>query len=175
MKATRLGCITAALLLACSGGADLGSAPRFLAGLEIHHEINGPRALEAVRRLHGETPIEIVNAWLAQYGTGPSAMLYVGTARDGEKASQIVEAMGRRIAEDETPFHGIRPANLFGSDLYTMAGQGQFHFLFQIRDRVVWLSADPPVACRALAEALSRHADSSCELWLDSPARRRVP
>lgn len=48
---------------------------------------------------------------------------------------------------------------LSATDVYLLSGQGQLHFLFRDGQQVVWLSADPPVACLALADALGARAE----------------
>lgn len=142
------------VLVGCSDGPRLRSAPATLAGLELHHQLSGERALGAVHRLHGAAEIELADAWIAQYGFEVSALLYVAIGRSPADADSLLGAIRRRIAEGNSPFQGIRDTRLFGTDIYLMSGQGQLHFLYQDREQVVLLSATPPVACAALAEIL---------------------
>jgi hypothetical protein len=144
------------VILGCSGGSrGLRSAPTTLGGLELHHELTGARALGAINRLHGQAQIELADAWIAHYGEeDPSAMLYVGISGSQAEAEKLLAAMGSRIATGDTPFRRVHDVRLLGKDVVLLTGQGQFHFLFQDETQVVWLSADPPVACEALGEIL---------------------
>ena len=142
-------------LVGCSGEPLLRSAPPTVAGLELHHQLTGERAMGAIQRMHGKADIGITDVWIAQYGEDVSAMLYVSASRNRAAAKTLLTDMRDRIAEGNTPFRGIHDTRIFGADVYVMAGQGQIHFLFTDGKRVVWLSADPPVACTALAEILA--------------------
>lgn len=143
------------VLIGCSEESQAQAVPPTLGGLELHHQLSGARALEAIERLHGGEDIEITDVSIAHYGDDTTAMLYVGTSGKRAEAAELFTAMRDRIADGDTPFREIHDIRLFGADVYMMSGQGQLHFLFQDGRRVVWLSADPPVACPALVEVLA--------------------
>ena len=160
------------VLLGCSGEPRLQAAPTSLGGLELHHEVTGARALGAIQRLHGEAEIELTDAWIAHYGEAVSAMLYIGVSRNRAEAETILAAMRDGIADGDTPFRGVHDTRLFGTDVYLMTGQGQLHFLYRDGKQVVWLSADPPVACATLAEVLAaqEEKEEACGPWGRDPA-----
>ncbi len=165
-----LGALLPALVLhGRSREPRLRTVPAELAGLQLHHELSGARALGAIQQLHRGATIKLADAWIAQYGDGPSAILYVGVAASRRDADSLVVQMRRWIALGGTPFRGIHDIRESGRDVFVMSGQGHLHFLFLDGTSVVWLSADPAVACPALAEALGLAVeDARCDP-ADSP------
>ncbi len=150
-------------LQACDPGPRLREPPPSLAGVALHHTVTGGRALDALRYMHRGGGGALLEAWVAHYGDAPSAILYVGVTGSAESAGQLMEAMRTRIGEGETPFQAIGTLRLFGTDLYTMRGQGQVHFTYPDGSQVVWLSVDPALACRALAEVLRAKGDEGIQ------------
>jgi hypothetical protein len=123
--------------------------------MEVHHTLTGARALDAIARLHGDSDLMVTDAWIAHYGEeSPSAMLYVGAGESRDAARALLDSMVSRIGEGGTPFQPAHTVRMLGRDVLVMSGQGQIHFVFSEGSRVVWLSADPAVACRALGEVL---------------------
>lgn len=155
MRVIGFGLLSLGLLLGCSGAPRLRTAPPTLAGLALHHEVGGQKAVSAIERLHNGAEIQVRSAWIAHYGEGPSAMLYVGVAKNGGEAGRLLEAMKGKIAEGGTPFQGLEELRWGEGSVYVMTGQGQLHFLFRDESQVVWLSADPVVAHRALREVFA--------------------
>lgn len=140
---------------ACSGARSMRSAPAALGGLPLHHEFTGPRALAAIRQLHGAGHVEIVGAWVAGYGDEhASGMLYVGIASNHAGAQQLLQDMERRVASQPTPFQDLHRITVAGRDVGMLSGQGQLHFLYVVGPRVVWLSIDRDRACAALKQLL---------------------
>lgn len=145
---------------ACGPGAPLETAPATLGGLALHHEFGGERALQAVARLHQGGDAGVDSAWIAHYGADePSAILYVGIAADPSTADQLIRAMEEGIMTRRTPFEYSRRTTVEDRVIHQLQGQGQQHFVFAMGRKAVWLSADPAVARRALAEALGLAAD----------------
>jgi hypothetical protein len=131
------------------------SAPDTLAGLPLHHVFTGPRALAAIRQLHGAGKVELSDAWVAGYGDErASGMLYVGVAPDAAGARKLLQDMEQRVATRPTPFHDLRRLTVAGSDVGMLSGQGQLHFLYVTGPRVVWVSIDADRACAALEQLL---------------------
>jgi putative ABC transport system ATP-binding protein len=145
---------------ACGPGAPLETAPATLGGLALHHEFGGERARQAVARLHQGGDAGVDSAWIAHYGADePSAILYVGIAADPSTADQLIRAMEEGITTRRTPFEYSRRTTVGDRVIHQLQGQGQQHFVFAMGRKAVWLSADPAVARRALAEALGLAAD----------------
>ncbi len=145
---------------ACASSGPLETAPATLGGLALHHEFSGERALQAVARLHQGGDAGVDSAWIAHYGADePSAILYVGIAGDPSTADQLIRAMEEGIATRRTPFRHSGRTTIENRVIHQLQGQGQQHFVFTMGRKAVWLSADPTVARRALADVLGLAAD----------------
>ncbi|GMR13971.1 MAG: hypothetical protein BMS9Abin29_2198 [Gemmatimonadota bacterium] len=149
----RLASAVALFALGCGSSPGLDRAPQRVAGLRLHHEVSGDRALTAVRQFYGDISY-VVRGWTAHYGDAPSLILYVATTGDPAAASDLITGTVDRVAAGATPYRDPSPLRLDGSTVYRMAGQEQIHFLFRLGADVVWLSADPEVASTALANLL---------------------
>jgi len=141
----------ALLALGCGSSPGLDSAPRRVAGLSLHHEVVGDRALDAVRQFYGDASY-VVRGWTAHYSDDPSLILYVASSRDPAAASDLITKTVDRVASGATPYRDPSPLSLDAGTVYRMTGQGQIHYLFRLGADVVWLSADPDVASTALSD-----------------------
>lgn len=171
--ALALAALLTAVLAACSGVASMRSAPDTLAGLPLHYQFVGPRALAAIQQLHGAGNIDLVDAWVAGYGDErASGMLYVGVASKRAGADALLQGMERRVAERPTPFHDLRHITVAGRDVGMLSGQGQRHFVYVVGRRVVWLSIDTGRACVALKQLLGHTPgeDTGTRCSLDGPS-----
>jgi hypothetical protein len=116
--------------------------PQEIAGLQLVDSVTGQEALQQIGRLHGKD-FSLLDGFVAHYQTGSErATLWVAQARDTDQASQMVEDMSRRISEGNSPFTDPQGLDISGRILYSVSGQGQRHFYYQIADKVVWLAID---------------------------------
>jgi len=149
----RLVSVVALLALGCHSPPALDQAPGQLAGILLHHQVSGEKALDAVRYFYADTS-DVVGGWTAHYGDAPSLMLYVATTRDTVVAGTLITRTLDRVTSGETPFRDPSPLNQSGGSVYRMTGQKQIHYLFRFGADVIWLSADPDVARAALSDLL---------------------
>lgn len=144
-----------AVATACGSGAALDTPPDVLGGKPLHHEFGGPRALQAVARLHQGGNAGVDSAWIAHYGMDdPSIMLYVGIAADPPTAAGLIGTMKTGITTGRTPFEYAGDVMVEGRTLQVLRGQGQLHYVFTLGRKAVWLSADPGIVGAALADIL---------------------
>lgn len=132
-------------------------APPSLGAMRLGHALQGDKARGEIHRLHGKA-IPFRDALVAHYeGPGGVAMLYVSEASDEEVAREQVEQMTARIRTGNGTFTHLRERTQDGVTVYSTLGQGQVHYYFRRRARVVWVAADPMVARRALADVLQSY------------------
>jgi hypothetical protein len=145
--------LPALLALGCGSSPGLDSAPRRVAGLQLHHEVSGDRALDAVSQFYRDVTY-VEGGWTAHYGDDPSLILYVATTGDPAAASALITKTVDRVAAGLTPYRDPSLVSLDAASFYRMTGQEQIHYLFRLGADVVWLSADPEVASAALSDLL---------------------
>ncbi|MFV2007215.1 MAG: hypothetical protein ACC667_07200 [Longimicrobiales bacterium] len=145
--------LPALLALGCGSSPGLDSAPPRVAGLPLHHEVSGDRALDAVSQFYGDVSY-VVGGWTAHYSDDPSLILYVATTGGPAAASDLVTKTVDRVAAGLTPYRDPSLLSLDAGSVYRMTGQEQIHYLFRLGADVVWLSADPEVASTALSDLL---------------------
>lgn len=138
---------------------DLGLAPPPIkvAGLEFGQIVKGQKALAEIDKLHGKD-IQIKAGYIVQYhGTrsGKSATLWVGQTANVSQAKIFVEQMTSRIKAGNTPFQMREEKQVNGRLIYTMFGLNQAQFVYSLKDKVIWLSADDDLAERALEDVVN--------------------
>lgn len=126
--------------------------PANLAGLPLSQQVNGQPALEEIDRLHNQ-PIPSLGATFASYGDG-TARVWVAVTWASFLASQQVEDMTARIAEENTALAPIETRLVGDIPVYMLTGSEQKHYYFQLDRRVIWLSIPPQLAEQGLVELI---------------------
>jgi hypothetical protein len=139
-----------------AGGSALTSAgsatiPMELADQPLTSYVDGPDAIAGVAQLHGST-FPVTDAEIAAYGNG-LATIWRSGAPDAAAAADQVERMRERIARGASPFDAPHPVR-GQPGVYATFGMGQKHFFFSRGASVWWVAVAPPLARRALSEAL---------------------
>jgi hypothetical protein len=139
-----------------AGGSALASAgsatiPIALVDQPLTSYADGPDAIAGVAQLHGST-FPVTDAEIATYGNG-LATIWRSGAPDAAAAADQVERMRERIARGGSPFDTPHPVR-GQPGVYATFGMGQKHFFFSRGASVWWVAVAPPLARRALSEAL---------------------
>jgi hypothetical protein len=144
--------VFAAVLLATPG--PVPGIPGVLVGLPLTHRLDGADAARDIDRLHGKF-IRVRSASVAHYERpGAVAMLYVSDAFLGFLAERQLRAMTDGMRKGESPFASPREFQQAGQKVFWTLGQGQVHFYYRQGSKIIWLTADEPVAFPSLAATL---------------------
>lgn len=148
-------------MAACTAGSPVARPPETLAGLPLQRQVDGQAALEAIAALHRSGDLGLDSAWIARYGMDTSsALLYVGIARDPDRAASLVANMREALSKRPSPFRYAGQHQVGDRTVHALRGQGQYHYVFADGPRAVWLSAHAVVARAALAQTLGLAPDN---------------
>jgi len=136
-----------------AGSEATAVVPPALGGIPLTALQSGEEAIASVEELHGESlGSDLIAAWVAQYGNGREASLWVSRSADQAGARALFARMTDKISQDTTPFTGLTPMAGSALEGYQLDGMGQKHFYFVAGTDLYWLSVDPQRAQPALAD-----------------------
>ncbi len=154
------------LLVAGSvGSALLGTAfdnpaalplPRTIAQLPRSHYVTGREAATEFQNLHGEQ-FPLISGAMGMYGPKNEISIWVAGAPVDFMASQLVDAMRRKISEGGSPFTEVDSFQDRGRTVYVLTGMGQKHYYFRSRNLVIWLASEPLIANEAIGQILEEY------------------
>ncbi|MCJ7832692.1 MAG: hypothetical protein MUP92_04510 [Actinobacteria bacterium] len=128
------------------------SLPDRIAGLDKVSELTGDAALQQVATMH-PSEFPLTGAIVGNYqGKGGKATMWVAVNPSDAMAPAMAEQMATAIGGGETPF--TEPIQV-QPGVYESEGLGQMHYFFAAGNGVWWLSVDPPLAEKALQQALA--------------------
>ena len=128
------------------------SLPGSIAGVSMTGKTSGQAAVSEIEDLHGKE-FPIAYGSIGMYG-GRQAMLWVAGADSPSAAAGMVLTMRDKITGERSPFTPVSELEQGGRVVYALDGMGQKHYYFQSKNLVIWLSADPSLADRAIEEIL---------------------
>lgn len=127
--------------------AETVALPDQIAGLQRSDYRTGAQAIAELENLHVKQ-FPIISGAIGIYGN-QQITVWVASASSDSIASQMVDAMRKRIAEGNSPFTPLNQTSDNNRLVYALEGMGQKHFYFQSKNLVVWVAVDS-----ALAEAV---------------------
>nr|MCX9026670.1 hypothetical protein [Candidatus Methanoperedens sp.] len=108
----------------------------------------GDVAMTEVKGLHGNNPVKIENAYIANYRSSPEskAKFWVSESRTSEEAVSLLETMNTRVGKTGM-FSDSTPMNIEGITVYFVSGNpelGLYHYFYAKDKRVFWIQIDNP-------------------------------
>jgi len=132
--------------------ADAVVLPEELAGLPRMDYQTGVQAMAEFENLHGKQ-FPLTSGAIGIYGDQQITVWAAGTSSE-LIASQMVEAMQKRIAEGNSPFTPLTQDNNNNRSVYVLEGMGQKHFYFQSKNLVIWVAVEPALADTVIQQTL---------------------
>lgn len=133
-------------------GMAMPSAPHVpyeLAGVPLVQTLTGDQALQQIASIH-QSDISVVDAVIGYYkGGGHEATVWASVTPAAEMARLMDQQMAEAIGGGNTPFSA--PEQISGG-VWKVEGMGQVHYFFAAGNGVWWVSADPRLAERSLAQ-----------------------
>ncbi len=139
-----------------SRSGTLGTAnhlPRTIAGYELKTATYGSEAVAEIARMHGKE-FPTTSGAMGMYGDTNQISLWIEGFQDRSTASQIIHAMGEKIALGKSPFSPTGQQKAGHRTVYLLDGMGQKHVYFQSGNLVLWLAAEPTIADQAIQQIL---------------------
>nr|MCX9028285.1 hypothetical protein [Candidatus Methanoperedens sp.] len=108
----------------------------------------GDVAMTEVKGLHGNNPVKIENAYIANYRSSPEskAKFWVSESGTSEEAVSLLETMNTRVGKTGM-FSDSTPMNIEGITVYFVSGKpelGLYHYFYAKNKRVFWIQIDNP-------------------------------
>ncbi len=123
--------------------------PTTFAGLPLVDGRTGREAVDETARLHGLS-FPLVSAAIGRYeGSGGTAEVWIAAAAGPAAARDLARRMADRMGEGRGPFD---PPRLRSPGVWETRGLGQAHYFLATGSEVWWISADPGIVRRALAD-----------------------
>ncbi len=117
--------------------------PRYLGSLALDHSMQGEEAMDEINKLH-RTNIKLVNAVIAQYGTGNDmVMVWLGRAESRQAALDLITDMVKGIEKGTSTFSNPSQIKVGNYPVWQVDGPGGKFFFYESKDsdsRVVWVS-----------------------------------
>lgn len=152
------------LLTGCPGQpSDAGRGPilpETLGGLALVERATGDQARDLITQLH-PGPLAPAESEVGFYASGDDrAILYVSRFARADTAMAQLETMSAMIGRGRGGFGHHAEAEIAGTVVHMVMGQGRAHFFFRQDREVVWVSADPETGRGALSQLLGVAPDS---------------
>ncbi len=129
------------------------TVPRTIAGLSLSEYLDGEQAIIQVEQLHGKgLGAGLDEAWLATYGTGGAATLWVSRSVRLQDAEALMERMKTKIAAGTSPFTHPQTMTAQGVEVQALDGMGQKHYYFRVGRDLYWLAIEPGLGDAGLRE-----------------------
>ncbi len=132
------------------------SLPDKVAQLERTRYVTEREAAAEFRNLHGEQ-FPVTSGAVGVYGTNNEITVWVAGTPLSVLATQLVEAMHRKIAGGRSPFREVETFQDHGRTVYLLSGMGQKHYYFRSKNLVIWLASEPAIANEAIGEILEEY------------------
>ena len=151
-----VGSVGLAILSNAADNPAILSLPDQVAGLQRSRYMTGREAAVEFRQLHGEQ-FPVTSGAVGMYGGNHEITLWVAGTPINFVASQLLEAMHRKISEGSSPFTEVDTFQDRGRKVYVLTGMGQKHYYFRSKNLVIWLASEPAVANEALSQILEEY------------------
>jgi len=139
-----------------SGGPEQTPLPQEIGGLGMTHFSQGQEALDQIAQLHGKR-FNLKNGYIGHYQADQAkAMLWISESFNQAEAQGLIQQMVSKIQEGKSPFSGLTNFQVEGKEVYSLSGLGQTHYIYQKKEKVIWLSVDPLIAEAALKDVLAK-------------------
>lgn len=110
-----------------------------------------------INRLHG-TSIELVNAYIAEYGfDNAHATVWVGRTESSKDGAELTMRMIEAIGKGNSGFSNIRRLAIAEQEVFQVDGPDGEHFFFNSRENgkdVIWLTVEAADTRSVLEEVL---------------------
>lgn len=142
------------VLAACAGNTELSLLlPEKIGSFVRTEVVSGKEAMTQVNKLHG-TIIRAEDAVIGTYqGPGTPLQIWISRAESEKEARRQTGEMVHLMYENpKSPFKWRKRIDFRGVAVYPFMGMDQTHLVFQIGDRVYWLSVNREQEQNALSE-----------------------
>ena len=140
--------ITASAYLLTREKSSTSMFPDKLGDMSLALYRYGDVAMTEVKGLHGNNPVKIENAYIANYRSSPEskAKFWVSESGTSEEAVSLLETMNTRVGKTGM-FSDSTPMNIEGITVYFVSGNpelGLYHYFYAKDKRVFWIQIDNP-------------------------------
>jgi len=131
--------------------------PTSLGKLKLEKYLSGEKAKKFINQMHESGNVAGVENEVGFYSLDTlNATLYISKFKNSRTAQQKFSEMLVKIIHQNTPFIYHGQINVEGRTIVLVFGMGQAHYIYSEDNRLIWLSADFPIAIETLHSLLKQ-------------------